>query len=185
MHPFSRYPVFLMGMCAGELCSRFDDQSHLPWPTSAIGFFPSCCCCAVRPHSELKPDFWGQRIISSTILLLGATGGVFVIDTIVRYQGGSSSGILGAVWLQALMPFLQLEIIVNLTRNQGIISAIGSAIRQPVFVFLGEISMCIYLIHWVVIYYLLWAIQGQKLQWPSDFSCPNDDHQSACQVNDV
>ncbi len=179
MQPLSRFPLFVMGICAGELCLRQDNALNALWSNCILSMFPPCKCCSIRESlvSSTVPTM--QRFASCFFSLLGAFLITFIVDTAVRVQGGG--GILGAVWLQAMVPAAQLQIIVHLTSADVIRSDVGAFLGGQVMQFLGKISMCIYLIHWPVIYMLCWAIEGDSLSWPRDWSCPDDSNHDACQ----
>jgi peptidoglycan/LPS O-acetylase OafA/YrhL len=76
-------------------------------------------------------------------------------------------GIFGSVWLQAAVPYGQLEIIVAFTRDNGQ-SLASKAMRTPLSLWLGELSMSIYLVHYLVIRYLCWAITGHSIAIPTE-----------------
>ena len=55
----------------------------------------------------------------------------------------SPSNILGAVWLQAIVPYCQLEIVVSLTLDKGE-SLASKFLRNKILQNLGKIGMTIY-----------------------------------------
>lgn len=187
MQPLVRYPLFLMGAFAGELCRRRQGQPLL-WPNSGLGFFPACCCCKVEYDTALATaegcasDAWSKRCWNACLLLVAVTLSITFVDATVRYQGGNvDASILGAWWYQAIVPFIQLEIIVALTRQTGDDqSSIQKIFLHPVSQWLGKLSMCTYLIHWVFIYYLCWLIEGKTLQWPEDYDCEDGPEHDEC-----
>jgi len=85
---------------------------------------------------------------------------VAVGDALYRYE--SIHTILGGLRLQAIAPLAQLTVIVALVRDQGQ-SRAAKALLHPIAQWLGRVSMCIYLIHFPVIYYG-WAM-GAVAHW--------------------
>eukprot|EP00301_Raphidiophrys_heterophryoidea_P020419 c5114_g1_i1.p1 GENE.c5114_g1_i1~~c5114_g1_i1.p1 ORF type:complete len:486 (+),score=91.13 c5114_g1_i1:151-1608(+) len=189
MNPLSRLPVFIMGMFAGLLCERAAaNNKPLVWvPTNCLRFFPSCLCCGScceapttttnntsdnwQESDRLK---WAKITDHQSISLLILTIIVSVIDGLDRYllHGG---GILGAVWLQAIVPFAQLDLIVALTQENTTISKASKFLRSTTLSFLGKISMSIYLVHWVVIFYICWIVNnGQHLHTPETLNCSKE-----------
>jgi peptidoglycan/LPS O-acetylase OafA/YrhL len=192
MVPWTRYPVFLMGVYAGELCRRHAG-STLHWPENAFHFFPMWL------QKPPQPPFVIDALLSTPLLeeaavvnkglvqidgtLNGHSGGVSILFSacdIIRWQqiaDRSSTAILsftvliilanslycmqtggnirGGVWLQAIAPFLQLKVIVALTRD-GAGSLSSRILRHPFLLWLGEISMSLYLVHHPVLYYTTW-----------------------------
>lgn len=184
MHPLVRYPLFLMGAFAGELCRRREGLPLL-WPNSGLGFFPACCCCKVEYDGNLASnnasEIWSNRCLRACQLFLIATASISFVDALVRYQSGDvDATILGAWWYQAIVPFIQLEIIVGLTRLNDADSVVKTFLLHPYTQYLGKISVCIYLIHWVLIYYLCWSIEGAPLKWPSSYECEDGPDHEQC-----
>ena len=191
MNPFSRYPVFLMGVCAGELSRRISINEPFDWPTSLFSIFPNYCLNPNSPTSFIKKNesseilHWKSRSNYLSILILCLTLSVTVCDALAIYLGSASS-ILGAVWLQALVPFIQLSIIISLTRDNGE-SYASSILRSEILQWFGKISMCIYLVHFPVMRYACWILNGGKVKWPNEMDCTvydsnNDDYkQNECE----
>jgi peptidoglycan/LPS O-acetylase OafA/YrhL len=178
MQPLVRYPLFLMGAFAGELCRRRRGQPLL-WPSSGLLFFPSCCCCKVEYEAALLTEetashHWSKRSFNSSALFVATTLAVALVDAVARYGVGGdrdSGSILGGWWYQAIVPFIQLEIIVALTRERSTESVTQRILLHPVAQWLGKISLSIYLVHWVLIYYLCWLLEGGRLRWPAEYEC--------------
>jgi peptidoglycan/LPS O-acetylase OafA/YrhL len=169
MNPLTRFPIFLMGLYAGVLCTRHAD-TPLPWPSSLLRFFPHCCSYAHRIEDTAESDrfLWTNVATRQAITLLLLTLTVFVLDTLDRVFA-NGSGIVGAVWLQCIVPFAQLEVIVALTRDGGK-SLASRALITPLGNWLGKLSMAIYLVHYPTMRYLCWIVNGTTLTWPS-FDC--------------
>ncbi len=173
MNPFSRLPLFFMGIGAGELVVRHRDSS-LYWLKSMFIFPSGCICSSVTPLQTDSSFDWASHLNTNASYLMGLTLLISFIDALLRHFK-SSGGLLGAVWWQALVPFLQLQIIVALimdSKNQSIVTRF---FRGSIIQYLGKLSMCIYLIHMPIMYYLDWAYLGRSLTWPS-----NDDFAQGC-----
>lgn len=67
MHPISRFPLFVMGVMAGELAIRHpptedaedDKESYMPWPRCFMGFLPlepPGCGCGGRVISQEQAE---------------------------------------------------------------------------------------------------------------------------------
>lgn len=160
MHPLTRFPLFLIGAYAGILCYRHHNQ-NLPWIRSFLWVFPGSLTADVEASNKIA-EYWSRSCTQHSIFILFFTIIVTIIDILVQLYAGMGS-ILGQVWLQALVPFLQLQIIVGLTRDGGL-SDVSKALRTKLAKWLGEISMTIYLVHWPLIYYLCWMIHGEFAQ---------------------
>jgi peptidoglycan/LPS O-acetylase OafA/YrhL len=51
-------------------------------------------------------------------------------------------------------------------------NAISRFLRHPINVWLGELSMSIYLVHYPLAFYITWANRGKvRLEWPDHFDC--------------
>jgi peptidoglycan/LPS O-acetylase OafA/YrhL len=183
MNPWTRYPIFHMGVLAGELSLRHV-SSPLPWPCSCTFFFPcgACGSCgtdgadgaggAVDPTQALAEDraTWGGAADRTAAALLGVTLATAAGDAALHYTTGGS--ILGGIWLQAIAPFAQLTVVVALTRDD-VGSRSAKLLRHPLLQFLGQISMTIYLVHWPLIFYLCAVLNGgAAISWPT---CSGDD----------
>ncbi len=137
MHPLSRIWCFIMGVAAGIICLRYQNKEVMPWFNDSCWFFPfrswNCKCClpfeqALRGvmvnHSN--KDF-EQTLYIQTFSVLFATFVYFAGDTYVRYTTHNTANISGAIWLQALVPYSQLNILVAMTRHSHrVANAIGS-----------------------------------------------------------
>jgi peptidoglycan/LPS O-acetylase OafA/YrhL len=202
MHPITRYPLFLMGIYAGELLKRASTDPTLKlsalWPQKLLLFPCSACCCARPPSStfggtngggsyrasmdddELAKDkqFWTRSANWASGWLFLLTLLVFAADTAVAAVGGG--GINGAVWFQAVVPFLQLELLVALTYTRTD-SLLFRALTTRVARYLGLVSMTIYLVHYPLIYWLcFWANgNGRPLAGPSESASESEKNEFA------
>ena len=192
-NPWTRYPVFHMGIYAAELCLRAKDRP-LKWPSIFLCFFPTSCCCQLdyftaERNEEAEKRFWTKTADWNSAFLLLFTLSVTIGDAIYRYVPAQSlHTIFGGLWLQAIVPLAQLTVIVALVRDGGQSHA-SKLLLQPTLQWLGRISMSIYLIHFPIIYYLMWANNdGNYVEWPNNYSCDatsanRDDDYSNCRDN--
>ena len=100
MSPFTRYPLFLMGCYAGELCVRYSGDKVFPvelWPRSIIF---GCCCCKPKPFAskEAETKWWSTQATVVSILLLVATIGLGILDKVFKILADNEAGLLGAIW---------------------------------------------------------------------------------------
>ena len=171
MNPWTRYPVFLMGVYAGELCQRHPTTqpsqstdplppgiSPMPWPSTVLLFFP-CRCGGGGSHTPPPKKNWIQVADNSSMTLLCVTLLVATADAIYAFCFSEGGNIGGGLWLQALAPFLQLAVVVALTRD-GARSMASGVLRHPKLLWLGDISMAIYLVHHPTIFYFVWGAHG-------------------------
>jgi peptidoglycan/LPS O-acetylase OafA/YrhL len=182
MNPWTRYPIFQMGIYAAELCLRHEDKPII-WPSSVLFFFPlySCCGAYDRPAAvDLKSEapYWSRVADVNSLFILCFTLSITVIETCVHYT--VSATIFGSLWLQTFNPFLHLTILVALTRD-GALSRASMFLRNKYLQFFGLISMCIYLVHFPIIDYICWAVnKGKIIHWPEVMNCEShySNHQS-------
>lgn len=169
MHPIVRIPLFLMGIYGGELLNRYSAMKEQDttllgvWPRGH--FFP-CCCTPGEEKStnrEIDEARWTSFAFWQALGLLLLTVAVGIINQAV-------GEILGAVWLQAIVPFAQLELIVALTQ-QSRSSLVNLLLTTRLAKYLGKISMTIYLVHYPLIYFVCWGNYGfRSLSWPTGAS---------------
>ena len=182
MHPVSRFPVFLMGVYAGELCVRHSD-SVLPWPSTYFRFFPKSTRDTDQAFSLVNygedndkagtsdgacadTSLWRVRVTKQCVTLSALTFLVFVFDTILQYAFQASA--LGEFWFQGIVAFAQLELVVALTRDGGA-TRVSKWFRTSVGNWLGDRSMAIYLVHWPLLGYLCFMIYGKPLPYPRHY----------------
>lgn len=197
-HPITRLPLFYMGMYAGLLCLRYPG-GDLPWPTSCFKFFPvnannkskrSVDTTKDREHSNSTEEhglratqFWSRASVLHSWQLLILTLTVSLVDAYVKFKLGGDS-IFGEVWLQAIVPYAQLSLIVALSRDGGA-SLAARVLCRPFAQWLGKISMSLYLVHYPLIFYTCCIIHGGPMRRPSEFHCnklPDIDTQHTCEV---
>jgi len=193
MNPVSRYPLFLMGVYAGELVYRSSKGLLVLsdyWPKSFLGlpyYCGSSCCSrdraidkeasfnnneAVVDSAEVESAEGARWTSKANLLAFGLTFiflAVTTIDRIVKNISNDPAATISPyVWLQALVPFAQLEFLVALTRTskEGILY---KTLTTRLAKFLGAISMTVYLTHYPIIRYVMFAsYHWNPLLWPSD-----------------
>ncbi|KAG5177125.1 hypothetical protein JKP88DRAFT_282226 [Tribonema minus] len=195
MSPQSRYPVFLMGAHAGLLCLRhlhtpvpWPSSFLRFWPTGGYeggggggeyalasteqGASPAAAAAELGgapPAEQLnaagnsESARWARVTRRQCAQLSALTLAVIVADNALALAAGAH--ILAEVWLQAIVVFGQLELVVALARDGGGGAAAASrALRSRCVQWLGRVSMAVYLVHWPLIYYLAWALHGGALR---------------------
>ena len=159
MNPITRIPLFIMGICAGLLCVRHPiaaemsdkDPDPLPWPKPYISLFP----CGTSTSGATD---WTALTRQVSLNLLFLTLFWAAIDSFIY-------DIIGAVFLQAIVPYAQLTVVVGLTRDCSVTNTVYNFLVHPVNLWLGKISMTIYLLHYVFIMYVCWIVYGHSLTW--------------------
>jgi peptidoglycan/LPS O-acetylase OafA/YrhL len=144
-----------MGVIAGELVNRSNKQN-----VSISSFWlhgiliPYMCSCdglhevtyshilhlSIEDKNQMAIqdlDYWKKRSNLKVAFLLSLTLVVSIVNSCLP------SNILGAVWLQAIVPYCNLDIIVSLTLDKGE-SLIASILRINILQFIGKIGMTIY-----------------------------------------
>ena len=155
MNPITRYPLFKMGVVLGELMNRSQrDNVALSqlWQKSIILLFPYLPCgnnnsgvkySQISNLSEVEKkgmsltdkEYWKKSAVTTSVFLLVITLSVAIINIF--------ASLLGAVWLQAIVPYAQSVVIIALTLDNGE-STVAKFLRNKVFTFLGTIGMTIY-----------------------------------------
>lgn len=207
MNPISRFPLFLMGVYAGELrmrAARKQISLLSSWPRAIFSFFPgTCACCSPSStlsappaqlssmlllqnadsdiennHGDVEQALWTGKALWLGLGLLALTLSVSLANSL------AGTNILGAIWLQALVPFCQLKFIVALTMSSPD-SIMHRALTTRLAKFLGKLSMTIYLTHYLVIWYVEWGIYGFKsCPWPSGAQRQAENNNSAASADD-
>lgn len=167
MNPFTRYPVFLMGMYAATLSLRHPKGAAGHQPSHPL--LPAGACFSIFPRRCSSQ----QNIISVDYIsgiLLGLT--LLVCALVIRLQiiHGADTPMrdLGQVCFQGVVPFLQLQLIVSLAREGS--SWSFRLLSTPYAQFMGRISMALYMVHFPLIYYLCWLLHGKALWWPNELN---------------
>jgi len=154
MNPITRYPLFKMGVVLGELINRSQrDNVALSqiWPKSIILLFPYILYNnnSVVKYSQISnlsevekkgmsltdKEYWKKSVVNTSVFLLVITLAIAIINIF--------ASLLGALWLQAIVPYAQSVVIIALTLDNGESTA-AKFLRNKVFTFLGTIGMTIY-----------------------------------------
>lgn len=143
--PISRIPVFEMGLVAGLLVLR---QGSPGRDTSVKVMGVS----NVQGHQWARTVDWGAGIFALFIVVLS------IVSVVAKFDLG------GSWWLQGVFPFILLQIIVGLSMaEQGAVSVTGRLLNWPPMLFLGRISMSLYLVHEPIIQYVAWIAHPDQL----------------------
>lgn len=141
--PVSRLPVFDMGLIAGLLVlrQRYTDRDKA---VSIMG---------VRADKRV---LWPGRTDRRALLFTAVIIGLSVLNIL-------GADLLGSWWVQGAFPYLMLQVIVGLsmakpdeqfrTRN---------VLNWPPLLFIGKISLALYLVHEIIIYYVKWATRPDQ-----------------------
>ena len=168
MDPLTQFPVFVMGVNAGILCLRHPTDQLLPWPKRfyVFPYWGSSDADAMPTSSEEEEGRWRKKSDWTAVVLLAMTM-FFALGSFLRLVLPSDKAyLLGSVTLQAILPFLQLQVVVALTRDGGK-SLTSRALRTQWARFLGKISASLYLVHFPIMEYLTYGVQGL---WPEETS---------------
>ena len=80
-HPFSRFPLFLMGIDTGILALRHTENSPIPWPSSLFSFFPTFRNGAPLSSSAVEEEeAWTKVADYQSIQLLVITAVVIAVN---------------------------------------------------------------------------------------------------------
>ena len=142
--PISRIPVFAMGLVAGLLVLR---QGSRDRDTSVKMMGVSI----VQGHQWMRKVEWSAGIFSLFIVVLS------VVNVLTKIDLG------GSWWMQGVFPFTLLQIIVGLSMaEQGAGSVTWRLLNWPPMLFLGKISLSLYLVHEPIIQYVAWIARPDQ-----------------------
>ena len=133
------------------------------WPRTIFLCFP----IFTLTENKVSTQYWFYQVQILGFLLPVS----FILITLLEKCIGTT--IYSFIWLQGTVPFIQLEMIVALTKIDSDRTATTLFLRHPICAYLGKISMNIYLVHFPVIRYLTFIIYGKALIWPDTFDCSN------------
>ena len=175
-----------MGICAGILCLRHQNNETIPWFTDSHMFLPwsfyhcsSWSSCSNCCDQILKLNLNTDSLAFRKFVLYQVTQILFLTILWIVLQGITYSNFGSNCWFQGMNVFPLLTIIVVLVRLKGGITKVSSFLRHPVMLWLGEISMSLYLVHEMIIYYIRWICHhGHHQIWPNSFECTDDDNNS-------
>ena len=150
--PISRLAVFDMGLVAGLLMLR----QGRPDRDTAV---------RVMGVSTDQKHRWARRVD-----WYAGTFVVFVIGLSALQIGGID--LLGSWWMQGVFPYVILVIIVGLSMTTREVNSYTQRLLSwPVFLFLGRISLALYLVHEPIIQYVAWAARPAQA-WGFDMPMP-------------
>ena len=151
--PISRLPVFDMGLAAGLLMLR----QGRPDRDVAV---------KVMGVSTDQKHRWARRVD-----WYAGTFSVFVIGlSALQIVGGID--LFGSWWMQGVFPYVILVVIVGLSMpSREANSYTQRLLSGPAFLFLGRISLALYLIHEPIIQYVAWAARPDQA-WTFNMPMP-------------
>lgn len=201
MNPITRLPLFIMGICAGLLCGRHPargtvggnssvacTKDQLPWPRHLLSTFPTG---SLMTGVNAEMDGWSGASGGSGSDWLEITRdmSLYLLFTFLVWSAVTSFVVplFGAVFLQAIVPFAQLTVIVGLTRDCSESNTAYRFLTHSVTLWLGKISMTIYLVHYLFISYIEWGVYHWKVLPYCDFMVkhPDCDEQADAMVMPV
>ncbi len=151
--PISRLPVFDMGLVAGLLVLR---QGHAN-RGSAV---------RILGVSTDQKHRWARRVD-----LYANTFVVFMIG-LSALQIVGDIDLFGSWWMQGVFPYVILVIIVGLSvTSREANPYMKRLLSWPVFLFLGRISLSLYLVHEPIIQYIAWAARPDQA-WSFNMPMP-------------
>jgi len=73
---------------------------------------------------------WERKTINYSLFLFIGTLAVCIADTTLKIEYGNNFSLFGCLWLQAIIPFAHMTLIVALTRTNGG-SIVDKVLRLP------------------------------------------------------
>jgi peptidoglycan/LPS O-acetylase OafA/YrhL len=168
--PWSRFPVFCSGVFAGLLCLRTPPAEPLPaWPRTIARLLP-LPCLESKAGGAASALLWARRKTIQSVLLALLFCAIIVMENCLILVDRKTA--YPHFWLQCVVPFAQQELVVGLVRGGGSGGTlVGSVLASRPLMWLGDISMELFLLHWPLIMYVNWARSRQpSLAWPAGIS---------------
>lgn len=142
--PISRVPVFEMGLVAGLLVLR----QGSPDRDTAVRVMGVSNGQGDQWASKVD---WGAGIFALFIVVLS------MVQVVTKIELG------GSLWMQGLFPLLMLQIIVGLSMaERDWPSVTRRLLNWAPLLFLGKISMSLYLVHEPIIQYISWVTRPDQ-----------------------
>jgi peptidoglycan/LPS O-acetylase OafA/YrhL len=151
--PISRLPVFDMGLVAGLLVLRQGRPDH----DTAV---------RVMGVSTDQENCWAQRVDR-----YAGTFVVFVMG-LSALQIFWDIDLYGSWWMQGVFPYVILVVIVGLSMtSREVNSYTQRLLNWPTCLFLGRISLALYLVHEPIIQYVAWIARPSQA-WSFNMPMP-------------
>ncbi len=151
--PISRFPVFEMGVVAGLLVLR---QGAPDRDTNV----------KIMSISNTNGNRWAR-----TVDLCAGIFALFIIIFSV-FHAVTKIDLGASFWMQGIFPFTLLQIIVGLSMaERSGTSVTMRLLNWPPMLFLGKISLPLYLVHEPIIQYVAWIAHPDK-SWTNGLSTP-------------
>ena len=177
-NPLSRIWVFMMGVFGGMLCLKYRKDGSMPWFDDAYWFFPmKSSLTGIESVKVLRWDSndFHALMFNQTYVLLIVTATAFIADAIARLVFDMSDGIGTDTWMEGVVPFAQLNVMIAMVRHKDPDNMISKFLRGSWMQWLGELSMSVYLLHYPIMLYILWARYNFKtIIYYDDNTCSTD-----------
>ena len=142
--PLSRVPVFEMGLVAGLLVLR-QGRPDRNTAVKVMGVSNS------QDNQWARKVDWGAGIFALCIVVLS------ILHIVTKKDLG------GSWWMQGGFPFMMLQIIVGLSMvGRNGTSVTVRLLNWPPLLYLGKISMALYLVHEPIIQYVAWIARPDQ-----------------------
>jgi peptidoglycan/LPS O-acetylase OafA/YrhL len=142
--PISRIPVFDMELVAGLLVLR----QCGPGRNSAV---------RVMGASTEEKHRWARRVDRYAATFVASIIGLSALQVVAGID------LLGSWWMQGVFPYPLLVIIVGLSVVSGEARPYTQRLLSwPALLFLGRISLALYLVHEPIIQYVSWAARPEQ-----------------------
>ena len=175
--PLSRLPVFMMGCFAGLACARLAPGRGIAWPWTFVPL-PAWCgrtLCGTsseelaEPRKEGEPapepaadeaeaEGWARRVDRAACLYMVC---VFTNAALGSQYLTVPVWVTSWPWFDTGLVHMGLTIMLGLARDGGR-SWLGTLCRTPAVQFLGQVSMCVYLVQFSVIMFVAYCVHGAQ-----------------------
>lgn len=132
-------------------------KDEMPWPSCFLGLpIPPLPCLARLSGALAAPTTqsgWARKASWESAAILVLSIAIGVGETLFALHSPTHAGFQAQLWWQAVVPMVQLNIIVALTRDGGS-SLASKTLLTPLSQYLGKLSMTLYLIHMPLMTYV-------------------------------